>query len=136
MGEIDNHESLEILATHLVHEDCEHSDAENGGHCYDCTLAHLQKMARRAAITVATEYAYDHEHLGPDPATLHTRLEGMANRLLEIEVDRVPNRVEADPLCQTPGCYHPRAAHLCQPGGVQWICWRPGCACSNFQGEE
>ncbi len=96
MTEVDHYESLETLATHLVHEDCAHSDAENGGHCYDCTLAHLQKMARRAAIKVATEYAYDHEHLGPDPATLHARLEGMANRLLEIKVDRVTNQDEED----------------------------------------
>ena len=134
MSEIDNHADLETLATHLVHEDCAHSDAENGGHCYDCTLAHLQKMARQAAIKVATEYAYDHEHLGPDPATLHARLESMANRLLEIKVDRVTTGIEADPLCTR--CKHPRAAHLCQPGGVQWICLRSGCGCANFQAED
>ncbi len=53
--------------------------------------------------------------------------------LVEREVDRVTESIEADPLCTR--CKHPRAAHLCQPGGVQWICWRRGCTCANFQGE-
>lgn len=52
---IDHHETLESLANHLVHDDCEHifDEAKKtgiidfdgvGGHCYDCTLAHLVKQ--------------------------------------------------------------------------------------------
>lgn len=52
------------------------------------------------------------------------------------EVDRVPKPIEADPLCQAPGCYHPRSAHIAPGGSVRWACWRDGCACSNFQGER
>ncbi len=49
MGYINHHETLETLATHLVHEDCIHvgddafGNGETSGHCYDCTLAHLKK---------------------------------------------------------------------------------------------
>jgi len=87
---LDNHESLETLATHLVHEDCPHVGVfDDGGHCYDCTLAHLQKeratMEKKAealAIQVATAYAYDHVHLGPDPEELAKRLARMVHTAL------------------------------------------------------
>ena len=81
---IDHHDTLETLATHLVHEDCSHASADEGmgGHCYDCTLAHLEKMVTRIAVQVGTEYAYDHEHLAPDPAEVKKRLERMTLKVL------------------------------------------------------
>jgi hypothetical protein len=56
MGYINHHETLETLATHLVHEDCAHADncETEGGHCYDCTLAHLIKEFERRPTSIST----------------------------------------------------------------------------------
>jgi len=46
-------------------------------------IASWRERAIAAAIKVGTEYAYDHEHLGPDATRLSKRLEKMARKALE-----------------------------------------------------
>lgn len=103
---------------------------------------YTEQEAIALAVKVATDYAYDHEHKGPEENELRERLVHMAEGAVEqLGHERrarttleQQGAIEADPLCQVPGCYHPKSAHTPAAGSTSAACWRSGCACANYLG--